>query len=111
MKLQDRQLRASHQLAHVVNRMFTVLETKGILRTATEEFMLAAKYHAQDPLSAECIRTCRHQDFPGNKFLERVESIARAIMPFLMVEIATIFLVTYFPAISMTLPRLTGFVD
>ena len=42
---------------------------------------------------------------------ERVESIARAIMPFLMVEIATIFLVTYFPAISMTIPRLTGFVD
>jgi len=42
---------------------------------------------------------------------ERVESIARAIIPFLLVEIATIFLVTYFPAISMTIPRLTGFVD
>ena len=42
---------------------------------------------------------------------ERVESIARAIIPFLLVEIATIFLVTYIPAISMTIPRLTGFVD
>ena len=42
---------------------------------------------------------------------ERVENIARAIIPFLLVEIATIFLVTYFPAISMTIPRLTGFVD
>ena len=42
---------------------------------------------------------------------ERVESIARAIIPFLLVEIATIFLVTYVPAISMTIPRLTGFVD
>ena len=42
---------------------------------------------------------------------ERVENIARAILPFLLVEIATIFLVTYIPAISMTIPRLTGFVD
>lgn len=42
---------------------------------------------------------------------ERVENIARAIIPFLLVEVATIFLVTYFPAISMTIPRLTGFVD
>ena len=42
---------------------------------------------------------------------ERIENIARAILPFLAVEIATIFLITYFPAISMTIPRLTGFVD
>ena len=42
---------------------------------------------------------------------ERVETIARAIIPFLLVEIATIFLITYVPAISMTIPRLTGFVD
>ena len=42
---------------------------------------------------------------------ERVENIARAIVPFLLVEVATIFLVTYVPAISMTIPRLTGFVD
>ena len=44
-KLQTRKLtNASSQLAHVVNRMFTTLESKGILRTATEEFMLASKY-------------------------------------------------------------------
>ena len=42
---------------------------------------------------------------------EKVENIARAIVPFLLVEVATIFLVTYVPAISMTIPRLTGFVD
>ena len=42
---------------------------------------------------------------------ERVENIARAIVQFLLVEVATIFLVTYVPAISMTIPRLTGFVD
>ncbi|MBS1304270.1 TRAP transporter large permease [Loktanella sp. SALINAS62] len=40
---------------------------------------------------------------------ERVETIARAILPFLAVEIFVIFLITYFPAISMTIPRLTGF--
>ncbi len=36
-KLTERKLTsASHQLSHVVNRMFTTLESKGILRTATE---------------------------------------------------------------------------
>jgi TRAP-type C4-dicarboxylate transport system permease large subunit len=42
---------------------------------------------------------------------ERVEAIARAIIPFLLVEIVVIFLITYIPAISMTIPRLTGFVN
>jgi TRAP-type C4-dicarboxylate transport system permease large subunit len=42
---------------------------------------------------------------------ERVEAIARAIMPFLLVEVFVIFLITYIPAISMTIPRLTGFVN
>ena len=42
-KFLDRKVtHASHQLSHVVNRMFTKLESKGILRMATEEFMLAA---------------------------------------------------------------------
>lgn len=41
---------------------------------------------------------------------ERVETISRAILPFLAVEVLVIFLITYFPAISMTVPRLTGFV-
>jgi tripartite ATP-independent transporter DctM subunit len=40
---------------------------------------------------------------------ERVETIARAILPFLAVEILVIFLITYVPAISMTVPYLTGF--
>ncbi len=40
---------------------------------------------------------------------ERVETIAKAILPFLAVEIIVIFLITYIPAISMTIPRLTGF--
>lgn len=39
---------------------------------------------------------------------ERVESIAKAILPFLAVEIAVIFLITFFPPIAMTIPRLLG---
>jgi TRAP-type C4-dicarboxylate transport system permease large subunit len=42
---------------------------------------------------------------------EKVESIAKAILPFLAVEVVVIFLITYFPFISMTVPRLTGFVQ
>ncbi|MES2551653.1 MAG: TRAP transporter large permease [Pseudomonadota bacterium] len=41
----------------------------------------------------------------------RVETIARAVMPFLAVEFLVILLITYIPAISLTLPRLLGFVD
>lgn len=41
----------------------------------------------------------------------RVETIARAVMPFLLVEFLVILLITYIPAISLTLPRLMGFVN
>jgi tripartite ATP-independent transporter DctM subunit len=41
----------------------------------------------------------------------RVETIARAVLPFLAVEMLVILLVTYIPAISLTLPRLAGFVN
>jgi len=39
---------------------------------------------------------------------ERVETISKAILPFLAVEILVIFLITFFPALSMTIPRLLG---
>jgi len=39
---------------------------------------------------------------------EKIESIAREILPFLAVEIGVIFLITYFPQISMTIPKLLG---
>jgi tripartite ATP-independent transporter DctM subunit len=42
---------------------------------------------------------------------ERVEAISKAILPFLAVEIVVIFLITYIPALSMTIPRLTGFAN
>jgi tripartite ATP-independent transporter DctM subunit len=40
----------------------------------------------------------------------RVESIARAILPFLAVEVLVIFLITYIPAVSLFVPRFFGFV-
>ena len=42
---------------------------------------------------------------------EKVETIAKAILPFLAVEILVIFLITYIPAISMTIPTITGFIN
>jgi len=42
---------------------------------------------------------------------ERVEAISKAILPFLAVEVLVIFLITYVPAISLTVPRLTGFIQ
>jgi tripartite ATP-independent transporter DctM subunit len=41
----------------------------------------------------------------------RVETISRAVMPFLLVEVAVIFLLTYFPALTLTVPRLFGYVQ
>jgi TRAP-type transport system large permease protein len=42
---------------------------------------------------------------------EKVETISKAILPFLAVEVVVIFLITYIPAISMTVPRWAGFVQ
>lgn len=40
---------------------------------------------------------------------EKVESIVKEIWPFLLVEFGVIFLITYFPSLTMTLPSLAGF--
>ncbi|MDP2120785.1 MAG: TRAP transporter large permease subunit, partial [Hoeflea sp.] len=40
---------------------------------------------------------------------EKVETIAKAILPFLAVEILVIFLITYVPQISLFMPQLFGF--
>jgi len=42
---------------------------------------------------------------------EKVQTISKAILPFLAVEVLVIFLITYVPAISMTVPRWAGFVQ
>ncbi len=38
-----------------------------------------------------------------------IERLSRAIMPFLLLEIAILFLITYVPAIGMTIPTLLGY--
>ncbi|NKC16527.1 MAG: TRAP transporter large permease subunit [Gammaproteobacteria bacterium] len=40
----------------------------------------------------------------------KVETISRAILPFLAIEVLVIFLITYFPAISLGIPVWLGFV-
>ena len=74
-KLQSRQLQASAQLAHVVNRMFVTLEGRGILRACTEEFMLASRSKKDDPLAAEFLHTFRTQNFHGNFYLDYYDAL------------------------------------
>ena len=40
---------------------------------------------------------------------EKTENIAYEMLPFLAVEVVVIFLITYFPALTMTIPRWFGF--
>ncbi|MCY0092539.1 TRAP transporter large permease [Hoeflea ulvae] len=40
---------------------------------------------------------------------ERVETIARTILPFLLVEVVVIFMITFIPQISLFVPQLFGF--
>ena len=42
---------------------------------------------------------------------ERMEAIARELLPYFVVHVAIIFLITYVPALSLTVPRLFGFVQ
>ncbi|CZF86238.1 TRAP transporter large permease [Grimontia marina] len=39
---------------------------------------------------------------------EKVETLSRAILPFLAVEVVVIFLITFFPSLSMTIPQWLG---
>ena len=57
--------------------MFTVLESKGILRAATEETFLAALHREKDPLSAEFIRTFRSAPFWGKYYIDRFEAACK----------------------------------
>ena len=41
----------------------------------------------------------------------KVETISKTILPFLAVEVFVIFLITYFPAISLAIPSWLGFVQ
>ena len=41
----------------------------------------------------------------------RLETLSKAILPFLVVQVVVIFLLTYSPALTLTIPRLFGFVQ
>lgn len=41
----------------------------------------------------------------------RLETLSKAILPFLAVQVAVIFLLTFVPALTLTVPRLFGFVN
>ena len=42
---------------------------------------------------------------------EKVETIAKAILPFLAIEILVIFMITYIPALSLAVPGFFGFLN
>jgi TRAP-type C4-dicarboxylate transport system permease large subunit len=42
---------------------------------------------------------------------ERIESIVRAMLPFLAIEVVVIFLITYFPALTLAVPRMLGLIQ
>ena len=42
---------------------------------------------------------------------EPIEAIARQMLPYYVVHVAVILIVTYVPAVTMTLPRLLGFAN
>ena len=77
-KLNERNLQsASHQLGHVIYRNFTTLESKGMLRSGTEEFSLAAGHVPPDNMAAEFLRTFRHVDFYGKMFVAQIRNFRR----------------------------------
>ena len=64
---------ASAQLAQVVSRMFSTLEGRGKLRTAAEEYNLAANGQSHDPTRAEYICTFNTATFNAMDLLNRLE--------------------------------------
>jgi len=65
------------QVATVTNRMFSDLESKGVLRSAPEEFNLAAHGAKQDQLDAEFVRTFESVEFVGVSYLQRLRVVQR----------------------------------
>jgi len=61
------------QLAQIVSRMFSALEGRGKLRTAAEEYNLAANAHEHDPTRAEYICTFNGATFMAMDLLNCLE--------------------------------------
>ena len=63
------------QKAQLVNRMFSILEGRGKLRTAAEEYNLAANHRERDETHAEYISTFTPAMFNGHELLNRLELV------------------------------------
>ncbi len=68
---------ASVLLAHVANTTFTTREGRCVMRSATEEYLIAPEYNKKDSLAAEFIRTFNYTIFLGNRFLDRYEALRK----------------------------------
>eukprot|EP00973_Karenia_brevis_P092770 12414059-Karenia_brevis.AAC.1 len=101
-KLLERKSKASHQFAHVVNRMFTTLESKGIVRSHTQEIQLAADWNDKDVLSSDFFRAFRHADFNGFQFMKFAKEMVNGT-PFdkIFVMPRSRFLSTYVSALRL----------
>ena len=64
---------AAGQMAQVVSKMFCTLEQRGKLRTAAEEYNLAANASEKDNWSAEFLCTFQQAALPGYDLLNRLE--------------------------------------
>jgi hypothetical protein len=64
----------SNQMAQVVSRMFSTLEGRGKLRTAAEEYNLAANHSDVSETFAEYISTFNTEMFNGFDLLNRLEN-------------------------------------
>ena len=64
---------AAGQMAQVVGKMFSTLETRGKLRTAAEECNLAANHNEHDKMSAEFICAFATGNLPGHDLINRLE--------------------------------------
>ena len=67
-----RQMPRASQLAQMVSRMFAVLEGRGKLRTASEEFNLAATSKDYDELKAEFTSTFATVTFSGYRHHQQI---------------------------------------
>eukprot|EP00973_Karenia_brevis_P072437 10061526-Karenia_brevis.AAC.1 len=57
--------------------MFTTLESKGTVRSQTQEIQLAVDWNEKDVLNSEPPRTCRHADFNGFQFVNCAKEIVK----------------------------------
>jgi hypothetical protein len=65
-----------HRITH---RVLQDLQHRCMVRTAPEEWNLAANWHEQDPTAAEFLRTYRSEYFPGGLLVHRLEAEKRRV--------------------------------